>query len=55
MTDFYQTMKDKMTSQDNQGLPIQKAGHPDPLDIEDNKMVSEGAQYGIEYYNRTEQ
>lgn len=29
-----------------------KAGHPDPYDIQDNKMVSEGAQTSVHYYNQ---
>lgn len=33
-------------------LPLDKAGHPDPNDIEDNKMVSEGSMYPVEYYNK---
>jgi hypothetical protein len=32
-------------------FPIEKAGHPDPYDIEDNNMVSEGAMYAVQYYN----
>ncbi|CAH0147099.1 hypothetical protein SRABI96_00614 [Peribacillus sp. Bi96] len=31
---------------------IEKAGHPDPYDHEDNKMVDEGAMYGVHYYNQ---
>jgi len=27
-------------------------GHPDPYDIADNKMVSEGAQTSVHYYNQ---
>lgn len=27
-------------------------GHPDPYDLQDNKMVSEGAQTSIHYYNQ---
>ncbi|MGE7766206.1 hypothetical protein [Peribacillus sp. NPDC096540] len=30
---------------------IEKAGHPDPYDHEDNKMVDEGAMYSVNYYN----
>jgi hypothetical protein len=30
---------------------IEKAGHPDPYDHEDNKMVDEGAMYSVHYYN----
>jgi hypothetical protein len=33
-------------------LPIEKAGNPDPKDIEDNKMVDEGAVYSVDYYNK---
>lgn len=30
---------------------IEKAGRPDPYDLDDNKMVGEGAQFGVQYYN----
>ncbi|WLD94884.1 hypothetical protein [Alkalihalobacillus sp. AL-G] len=36
-------------------LPVEKGGQPNPQDIEDNKMVSEGAQYSVEYYNKEKQ
>jgi len=29
-----------------------KAGHSDPYDLQDNKMVSEGAQTSVHYYNQ---
>lgn len=32
-------------------LPIKKGGNPHPHDIEDNKMVDEGAQYSVQFYN----
>lgn len=32
-------------------LPIEKGGNPHPKDFEDNKMVSEGAQYSVQFYN----
>jgi hypothetical protein len=32
-------------------LPIEKAGHPDPEDTADTKMVDEGAQYSVQFYN----
>ncbi|MFD1706201.1 YtxH domain-containing protein [Siminovitchia sediminis] len=38
------------TSENEQDLVI-KAGRPEPYDIEDTKMVDEGAQYGVKYYN----
>ncbi|GIN95353.1 hypothetical protein J6TS1_12230 [Siminovitchia terrae] len=31
---------------------LKKAGRPDPYDFEDAKMVEEGAQYSINYYNK---
>lgn len=36
-------------------FPIEKGGHPYPQDFEDNKMVSEGSQYSVKYYNENEQ
>jgi hypothetical protein len=35
-------------------FPIQKAGNPHPDDIADNKMVEEGAQFAVDYYNKKE-
>lgn len=32
-------------------LPIEKGGNPNPLDIDDNNMVSEGAMYSVNFYN----
>ncbi|MBY0145212.1 hypothetical protein [Neobacillus niacini] len=32
-------------------LPIEKAGNPHPQDFADNDMVSEGAQYSVQFYN----
>ena len=29
-----------------------KVGHSDPYDIQDNKMVSEGSQTSVHYYNQ---
>lgn len=51
-----QTVKNKVIpSKATQGLPIEKAGLSDPMDIDDNKMVSEGSMYGVHYYNKNEQ
>ncbi|MFO1445148.1 hypothetical protein KDN24_18490 [Bacillus sp. Bva_UNVM-123] len=36
-------------------LPIEKGGNPDPHDIEDNSMVSEGAMYSVKFYNEKKQ
>ncbi|PMC40233.1 hypothetical protein CJ195_00540 [Bacillus sp. UMB0899] len=35
----------------NNNLPIEKGGNPHPQDLEDNKMVSEGAMYSVNFYN----
>ena len=32
-------------------LPIEKGGNPHPKDFADNDMVSEGAQYSVQFYN----
>jgi len=32
--------------------PETKVGHSDPYDLQDNKMVSEGAQTSVHYYNQ---
>lgn len=32
-------------------LPIEKGGNPHPQDFADNEMVSEGAQYSVQFYN----
>lgn len=32
--------------------PETKVGHSDPYDLQDNKMVSEGSQTSVHYYNQ---
>ncbi|MEK3889588.1 hypothetical protein [Bacillus sp. FSL K6-3431] len=34
---------------------LEKAGNPDPYDLGDANMVSEGAMYSVDYYNKEEQ
>ncbi|ONK24774.1 hypothetical protein BLX87_03660 [Bacillus sp. VT-16-64] len=34
---------------------VEKAGHPDKYSLEDAKMVSEGSQYGVHFYNEEQQ
>lgn len=50
-------LKDKLSSSDSGGgtPPIEKAGHSNPHDLEDNKMLAEGATYSVKYYNKKEQ
>ncbi|WP_223594841.1 hypothetical protein [Neobacillus bataviensis] len=35
----------------SENLPIEKGGVPHPHDVEDNKMVDEGALYSVKFYN----
>lgn len=52
----FNNMKTKVESfiesQKIQHEPQTKAGNPDPNDIDDNEMVSEGAQTSVQYYNQ---
>ncbi|MFD0049600.1 hypothetical protein ACFVHQ_09765 [Actinomycetes bacterium NPDC127524] len=53
---FYKDIKDKAVSLWSRQQPpvpdvLQKSGHPDPYDTDDNKMVDEGALYSVNYYN----
>lgn len=38
--------------QDSKTFPIEEAGVPELDNIENAKMVDEGSQFGVEYYNR---
>ena len=51
LTNMATQMKDKIMTSKTDVIPVQKAGNPDPMDLEDNKMVSEGSMYGVNYYN----
>lgn len=52
----FNNMKTKVesfiASQKIQNEPDTKAGNPDPYDVPDNEMVSEGAQTSVHYYNQ---
>lgn len=51
---FLRQWKRKLTPvshSENTQRVIEKGGNPDPHDIEDNEMVSEGAMYAVDYYN----
>ncbi|MGM8214332.1 hypothetical protein ACLIA0_02050 [Bacillaceae bacterium W0354] len=39
----------------NESFPINKAGKPDLDHLDNAKMVSEGSQYGVQYYNEVVQ
>ncbi|PLT31405.1 hypothetical protein [Peribacillus deserti] len=51
--DMNSKIRGMLSKSQNHSLPVEKAGLPDPHDIEDNKMVDEGSQYGVHYYNKT--
>ncbi len=37
--------------QHHDGFPVHQAANPDPYDVNNNEMVSEGSVYGVNYYN----
>ncbi|HET7580027.1 MAG TPA: hypothetical protein VFK33_12170 [Bacillales bacterium] len=45
-------LTNRSENHDENVFPIEKAGHPEPDQIQDNKMVSEGAQFGVQYYDQ---
>ncbi|SDX34764.1 MULTISPECIES: hypothetical protein [Salimicrobium] len=38
-------------SNDLSDMPIQEAGEPEADNLQNSKMVSEGSQFGVQYYN----
>ncbi|MBY8913385.1 hypothetical protein KY305_11620 [Bacillus sp. YC2] len=49
---FIHSIKTSFSSKPNiDSFPVSKAGNPHPEDIEDNKMVSEGSMYPVQYYD----
>ncbi len=45
----------KFKNRKKEDLPVDKGGNPDPSNIEDNSMVSEGAMTSVQYYNEQKQ
>ncbi|MFI8574158.1 hypothetical protein ACIGEL_00490 [Rossellomorea aquimaris] len=45
----------KFKKRRKEDLPVEKGGNPDPGNIEDNSMVSEGAMTSVQYYNEKKQ
>jgi hypothetical protein len=39
------------SKEDHEAYLVEKIGHSDPNDIEDNSMVDEGAVFSVNYYN----
>jgi hypothetical protein len=50
LRDWKRKMKPNLYATSDQ-LPIEKGGNPDPEDFADHEMVSEGAQYSVQFYN----
>jgi hypothetical protein len=54
------TMK-QFTGKNDSGTTFERAGYPDQLDerdyadLENAKMVSEGSQFGVQYYNERQE
>lgn len=44
-----------ITKMKHRNSSLTKVGHSDPYDFEDQQMISEGAMYGVDYYNEEEQ
>ncbi|WP_226578379.1 hypothetical protein [Halobacillus litoralis] len=54
--DKRQQVKDKARSIQgsfgkSEDMPIEEAGKPELSDLENSKMVEEGSQFGVQYYN----
>lgn len=45
---------DDVSTLDEAGIPDQ-TGHEDPAQFENAKMVSEGSQFGVNYYNEAKE
>ncbi|MGX1191795.1 hypothetical protein [Metabacillus sp. SLBN-84] len=57
VTEFVQSTKNKIpyfSRKNTDSFPVEKAGHPDPEDIDDNTMVSEGSMYPVQYYDENQ-
>lgn len=50
----FQKISDSLRKKDTD-LPINPAGHPEDSSLENAEMVSEGSQYGVNYYNKAKQ
>ncbi|WP_409250899.1 hypothetical protein V1502_12090 [Bacillus sp. SCS-153A] len=51
MQNMMASLKQKWDNRNKQDFSLEKMGNPHPDDVEDNTMVSEGAQTSVHYYN----
>lgn len=49
---FTNTIRERVQNDNNSGLPVEKAGVPEADHVENTKMVDEGSQFGVQYYNK---
>lgn len=49
------SVKDTFQKNNKEDLPIEKAGVPEVDHQENTKMVDEGSQFGVQYYNKVKQ
>lgn len=52
---FSNSVKDSLQKNNQEDLPIEKAGVPETDHVENTKMVDEGSQFGVQYYNKVKQ
>ncbi|MYL32993.1 hypothetical protein GLW08_02260 [Pontibacillus yanchengensis] len=46
-----ESVQGSLKNEHNNDLPVEKAGVPEFDSIENTKMVDEGSQFGVQYYN----
>ncbi|MFD1018031.1 hypothetical protein [Thalassobacillus hwangdonensis] len=51
MKDKARSLTDKWRGGTPEDMPVDKAGEPELDNLENSKMVSEGSQFGVNYYN----
>ncbi|SDJ04248.1 hypothetical protein [Salimicrobium halophilum] len=50
-TQLTDKVKQLNTKEDLDDMPIREAGEPEVDNLQNSKMVSEGSQFGVQYYN----
>jgi len=52
---FTDNIRESLQKDDNSDLPVEKAGVPEFDHTENTKMVDEGSQFGVQYYNKIQE
>ncbi|SIS38063.1 hypothetical protein [Salimicrobium flavidum] len=50
-TQLTEKVKQLNSTSDSNDMPIREAGDPEADNLQNAKMVSEGSQFGVQYYN----